>query len=151
MKIEDLSLAEIVTAKPAAAFNSYNLTELIDHIVNYHHQYVKDNMPVIQQHLKKVVIKHGDSYPYMKKIEKNFDEVCKDFSQHLMKEELILFPKIRRIDPSTNSSNSISTIINIMEIEHQDAGQMMDEIKKLSNNYIVPQNVCVTFRLCLNP
>lgn len=198
MKIEDLSLAEIVTAKPAAAaifeslqldfccqgkqklnealndqtkldsvierleklfaedntssinFNSYNLTELIDHIVNYHHQYVKDNMPVIQQHLKKVVAKHGDSYPYMKKIEEIFQKVCMDFAQHLMKEELILFPKIRRIDPGKDSSNSISTIINVMEIEHQNAGQMLDEIKKLSNNYIAPQNACVTFRLCLD-
>jgi regulator of cell morphogenesis and NO signaling len=199
MKIEELSLAEIVNTKPAAArifedlqldfccrgkqklnevlsndqvklavvkdrleklfskedsssvnFNSLSMSELIDYIVNNHHKYVKENIPVIQQHFKKVVNKHGDSYPNMKAIEKIFEEVCIDFAQHLMKEEIILFPKIKTLELSDEELSSIKIIINVMEKEHQETGTMLQEIRKLSNNYTAPETACITFRVCLD-
>jgi regulator of cell morphogenesis and NO signaling len=199
MNLQNLSLAEIVTAKPAAAalfetlqldfcckgkqklsevlsndqnklgtvisklelifkekdtsaidYNTYSLSALIEHIVSIHHQYVKEIIPVIQQHLWKVVSKHGITFPFMAEVENIFKQVSQDLLHHMMKEEMILFPKIKRAETNPVDSNGVQVIINVMEREHLDAGNMMEKIKVLTNNYTVPENACVTFRICLD-
>lgn len=205
MKIENLSLAEIVTTKPEAAtllekynldfccggkrklsealqnepsklmevierleklfvketspgteFDKFSLTELADYILDNHHSYVKENLPVILQHLEKVAYKHGDAYPEMKKIAELFSEIKRDFEQHMMKEEVILFPRIKKIEASFNTGNfaienfALRGPIDVMEFEHESAHKLMEGIKKLSNNYTPPANACTTFRLSLD-
>lgn len=205
MKIENLSLAEIVTSKPEAAvvfenykldfccggkqklsealkndadkltevtalleklfedktspendFNKFSLTQLVDYILENHHSYVKENLPLIQQHLDKVALKHGDAHPEMKKIKVLFDEIKRDFEQHMMKEEVILFPRIKKMEALLNAGNSsnenfaLQGPIDVMEYEHETAHQLLEEIKKLSSNYTSPANACTTFRLSLD-
>jgi len=204
MKIENLSLAEIITERPQAAvllekydldfccrgklklsdqikdqdklaevikeleevfsdkkplevrYDQISLTELVDHILQKHHRYVKENLPVILEHLEKVAYKHGDSYPQMKKIAELFTEVKRDFEQHMMKEEVILFPRIKVMERilseggSLKEKISIQAPVHVMEAEHETAGKLMDEIKNLSHNYTAPENACMTFRLSLD-
>lgn len=205
MKIENLSLAEIVTSKPEAAvvfekynldfccggkkklsealkndfdklkevtaqlekifkdktspendFSKFSLTQLVDYILKNHHSYVKENLPLIQQHLEKVSLKHGDAYPQMKRIKVLFDEIKRDLEQHMMKEEVILFPRIKKLESSVNERNLaeenliLKGPIDVMEYEHETAGKIMEEIKTLSNNYTPPGNACTTFRLSLD-
>ncbi len=205
MKLENLSLAEIVTSKPEAAvvfenykldfccggkqelsealkndagkltevttlleklfedktstendFNKFSLTKLVDYILENHHSYVKENLPLIQQHLNKVSLKHGDAHPEMRKINILFDEIKRDFEQHMMKEEVILFPRIKKMEAAlssgkpSNENFSIQGPIDVMEFEHETAHQLLEEIKKLSDNYTSPANACTTFRLSLD-
>lgn len=204
MKIENLSLAEIVTAKPEAAallenynldfccggkqklsealkndadklkevtaqlenifekvtatetdFNKMSLTDLSHYIINKHHKYVIENLPVIQQHLEKVATKHGEQYPEMKKVKMLFDEIKRDFEQHMMKEEVILFPRIKQLEEAFNNGTSLETLqlqspINVMLYEHDSAHKLTEEIKKLTNNYTAPENACTTFRVALD-
>lgn len=133
-------------------FKKYSLAQLINHIVITHHQYVKENIPVIQQHLIKLVAKHGEKYPFMKTIAVLFEEISKDFENHMMKEELILFPKIIKVEMNDEISSSISmkTIIKVMELEHEDAGKAMNEIRVLCHDYSVPENACITFRIVMD-
>ena len=44
---------------------------------------------------------------------------------------------------------SIEAPIQLMEFEHEAAGKIMEEIKRLSNNFTPPSNACTTFRLSL--
>jgi regulator of cell morphogenesis and NO signaling len=204
MKIENLSLAEIVTEKPQAAallekydldfccrgklklsdqikdheklaevikelekvfsdkrpadveYDKIPLTELADHILQKHHRYVKENLPVILEHLEKVAYKHGDSFPEMKKIAELFIKVKRDFEQHIMKEEIILFPRIKVLEKLFNEKKtiiekiSIESPVHVMEAEHETAGNLMEEIKNLSHHYTAPENACMTFRLCFD-
>lgn len=205
MKIENLSLAEIVISKPEAAallemcnldfccggkrklsevlfndqpkldevkskleklfekettpktdFNKFSLIQLVDYILENHHRYVRENLPVIQHHIEQVSLKHGDAYPEMKKMEILFDELKRDFEQHMMKEEVILFPRIEKLEELAKERNpsgenfSLQTHVDVMEYEHEIAGKLMREIKKLSNNYTPPSNACTTFRVCLD-
>src|SRR6185295_4927799 len=178
MKIENLSLAEIVTEKPQAAallekydldfccrgklklsdqvkdqakldeiikeleevfsdkkpvevgYDKISLTELVDHILEKHHHYVKENLPVILEHLEKVAYKHGDSFPEMKKIAELFTAVKRDFEQHMMKEEIILFPRIKVLEKLFNEKKtiiekiSIESPVRVMEAEHEAAGNL---------------------------
>src|SRR5205085_2627616 len=125
-------------------FSEFSLTQLVDYILGKHHNYVKENLPIIQHHLEKVSSKHGEDYPQMKKIKVLFDEIKRDFEQHIMKEEVILFPRIKVLEALfsngelSNEQIAIEAPIHVLEFEHETAGRIMEEIKALSNNYTPP-------------
>jgi regulator of cell morphogenesis and NO signaling len=71
------------------------------------------------------------------------------------KEETILFPKIKETEilSSTGRSseivNSIKNIVDKMEADHEEAGDILYEIRTLTNNYTPPQDACTTFKVTL--
>ena len=137
------------------AFTEMTEAQLVNHILTTHHYYVKNIMPVIANHLEKVASKHGESFPYMITVRNLFEHIHTEMDAHMVKEELILFPRILEIEKNGGRgkkfpSNYISGPIDMMEREHEHAGDMLFEIRKLTNQYEVPAGACTTFRLCLS-
>jgi len=133
-------------------FDKLTLGQLVDHIINKHHSYVKRSLPVILMHLENVAFKHGDAFPEMKEIAVLFRKLKLDFEQHMLKEEEVLFPRIKATESffatgePIEENNSIQYPIHVMEAEHENAGRLMNEIKTLSNCYTAPENACMTFK-----
>jgi regulator of cell morphogenesis and NO signaling len=152
--VTELEMAN--TTLPDDNFNPDNLmlTELADHIVNTHHAYVKNELPLILGYLQKVASKHGERHPELYKIFELFAAVKEEMELHMQKEERILFPRIGETerlvaDHATLSINKnfLAAPVLMMEQEHDHAGSMMAEIRKLSNNYVPPADACTTYRL----
>lgn len=136
-------------------FTEMTEAQLVNHIVTTHHYYVKNIMPVIAGHLEKVATKHGDSFPSMLRVKELFGIIHKEMDAHMIKEETILFPRILEIEKISRQGNKvaanyISGPIDMMEREHEDAGDMLFEIRRLTNHYTAPPGACTTFRLCLS-
>lgn len=133
-------------------FNALSLTALADHIVRTHHTYVKLNMPQILNYVLRVATKHGDRFPNMKKVHLLFAELQEEMTQHMLKEERILFPRIKKLEATEANDFPIEYFtapINIMEEEHDRAGELMHQIRELTGNYSIPEGACTTFRLSL--
>lgn len=134
-------------------FELLSLTDLIDFITNTHHRYVKEAMPVIFEHMQKVAYKHGERHAEFKKIANLFAELKHDMEQHMLKEEVILFPAIKQLetfhDNLVKRSEMIllETPVQVMETEHEIAGHVMQEIRKLTNNNQAPDDGCTTYKL----
>ncbi len=135
-------------------FNTMELDELADYIVHKHHTYVKEMMPMIQFHVRKVAIKHGESHPEALRIFENFERVVTDLEMHMMKEENILFPYIKKLVEVKNIGFASNTIhefvknpINVMLDEHDQVNLLLVEIRKLSNEFTPPADACTTFKL----
>ena len=136
-------------------FKNCKLTDLSEYIVNTHHSYVKKEMPQLITYLQKVASKHGNRHPELYKIAEIFAEISNEMTAHMNKEETILFPRMKELEQ--NRFEPISLIaktpgylalpITIMENEHEDAGNKMNEIRILSNNYTPPEDSCTTFKL----
>ena len=149
--LQELSHA-IATGLPSRDYNKLSLTELADYIVQVHHSYVRLNMPPIFQYLTKVAAKHGDRFPFMKQVHLLFAEVQDELSQHMLKEERILFPRIKQLEAEGLTQSGIEFFqapIDVMEAEHDRAGTILQQIRELTNNYIAPEDACTTFRLSL--
>jgi regulator of cell morphogenesis and NO signaling len=136
-------------------FTEMTEAQLVNHILTTHHYYVKNIMPVIAGHLEKVATKHGDSFPYMIKVKELFGIIHKEMDEHMMKEETILFPRILEIEKHSRqgtrpTANYISGPIEMMEREHEHAGDLLFEIRRLTNHYTAPPGGCTTFQLCLS-
>jgi len=136
-------------------FSVWPLDELIDYIVNVHHRYVREAIPVLWAHTQKVASVHGGRHPEVIAIARHFEIVAGDMKQHMMKEEYVLFPYIKqlvnarrgsgefRLPPFGGARNPIA----MMEQEHAAAGDELAEIRTLSNNYVPPDDACTTYRV----
>ncbi|WBL25324.1 iron-sulfur cluster repair di-iron protein [Zunongwangia sp. HGR-M22] len=138
----------------ATDYNNWELDFLIDHIINIHHRYVEENIPMLMQYGTKVAKVHGERHPELLKIQELFAMVATELSGHLRKEELILFPFIKKMLQAKKENTSLArpqfgkvdNPINMMEVEHEEAGEILKKIAKLSNNYTPPEGACNTYR-----
>jgi len=114
-------------------------------------------MPAIMGQLEKIAAKHGEHYPYMIKVKELFGIIQIEMDQHMRKEELVLFPRIveaereLEIDPDLQiPKDYLSGPISMMENEHDQAGDIMFQIRGLTDNYKVPSGACTTFQVCMS-
>jgi regulator of cell morphogenesis and NO signaling len=135
-------------------YDSWKLDFLVDHIENIHHNYVTENTPIVLQYAAKVAKVHGHHYTEVVEINRLFNEVAQELAAHLKKEELILFPFIKQlvkadkegVKVKTPHFGTVNNPIAMMEDEHESAGDILKEIKKLSNKYTPPEGACNTFK-----
>ncbi len=135
-------------------YNSWKLDFLTDHIINVHHAYVEESSPLLLQYSKRVNHVHGNHYTELAEIEALVTEVVQAMAAHQRKEELILFPFIKKLVAAERENGEVPAIhfgtvenpIKMMEDEHEEAGEIMRKIAKLSNNYTPPQGACNTYR-----
>lgn len=161
LKLEEVVAAlentEQVSSGPVTMnYANMSLEQLAAHIVTTHHTYVKKEMPAILGYLQKVVSKHGEHHPEMIKVLQLFTAVKEEMEAHMQKEELVLFPRIKEIEKQLAEERELVinrtfllSPINMMEQEHDHAGTMLAEIRKLTNDYTPPADACTTYRLCL--
>ena len=136
-------------------FDKITLTQLSDYIVSTHHEYVKTEMPKISVYLHKVASKHGHYHPELLKISELFADIQEEMITHMQKEELILFPRIKELEkislqqPGQLKLNEAYLLspITIMQQEHDLAGNILEKIRLLTNNFIPPNDACTTYRL----
>lgn len=152
----DLTRIENNLSDQGQRFAAWDADFLVDYIVNNHHKFVREMIPVISAHTEKVASVHGSNHPETIKVAKVFSVVYKDLKQHMMKEEQILFPYIKQLmNAKRNNSKSdlpyfgtVKNPIKLMQAEHESAGDAMYEIRELTNNYTAPEDACNTYKVC---
>lgn len=135
-------------------FNAWELNFLSDYIINTHHVYVSENIPLILQYAEKVARVHGDASPELHRILDLFGMVAAELQSHMQKEEQILFPYIQQIVQSKKTGSALNmppfgsakNPIRMMEMEHEMAGDLLKEIAELSNHYTTPDWACNTYK-----
>jgi regulator of cell morphogenesis and NO signaling len=128
-------------------FESMPLDELVDYIKKTHHKYIYENAQPSAEFIQKVANVHGERHPETIEIAKLYIDLLDELHQHMMKEEQILFPYIRRmVQEPTNNGAFINGPISVMETEHDEAGIILKKISKLSNDYEAPADGCNTYK-----
>jgi len=134
------------------SFNTWKPGLLIDYIVQHHHAYVRESIPRIQNLLAKVSAAHGSDEPDLLKLQTTFDLLAEELMNHLTKEEVILFPAIRRLTESNlheegNLIHDVQLPLTVMEREHDDVGVLIKSIRVLTNQYTPSIHACPTYKL----
>lgn len=136
-------------------YHGWSLDRLANHIEEKHHAYVKQTTEDLKQYLAKVTRVHGKHNPELTEIEKSFLVLADELAAHLQKEELILFPFIRKMARSEREGvalnrphyGSIRNPIRMMEEEHTEASGYLEKIRKLSDGLTPPEHACNTYRV----
>jgi len=147
---------DAVIAVPSAGlpdYASWDARTLADHIVDTHHAYVREAIPVLLRHTRKVADVHGDRHPELPHIARLFERIAAEMHDHMAKEERILFPYIAALASADDEAPSapfgtVQNPIRMMEAEHRFVGDALAEIRQLTDNYTLPQGACTTYRVC---
>lgn len=130
-----------------------SLAELIDHILEAHHDYLKTNLPYLQTLVDRVAVRHGESDPRLVELAKSFTEFRDEIESHMMKEEKMLFPEIRAVETIAPADrglgNSMGMKISMMEQEHDQAGLALELFSSLTDNFAPSDEHCTKYRALL--
>lgn len=141
---EDLRSAEQVN------WAEKELEDLIEHIEGVHHLYLRKELPRLSNLAGKAREAHGGNHPELLEIEEVYNALRNELEPHMKKEEMILFPLIRRLQTAHAEGQSypqgIQNPIRAMETEHETAGRSLERLRKLSHNYTPPNDACNTYR-----
>ncbi len=150
--LQQLAEADARATEGAAAIidaDAMGLTELVDHIEQTHHAYLKSELPRLGMMVRKVAAVHGEHHPWMLKIDGVYSGFAAELQSHMMKEEQILFPCIRNLEQRkqgvSGEPQSVANPIRVMEHEHQQAGDALQRMSELSGGFAPPEGACNTF------
>jgi regulator of cell morphogenesis and NO signaling len=130
------------------------LHELVDHILQVHHVYMKEALPKVNELARKVLHAHGAQHgDVLQRMYNLYQALDDELSGHLLKEEAILFPYIVAAEAHRNGASgnpaacfgSVEHPIHQMEHEHESAGQTLVEIRTVTGDYKLPEDACPTF------
>jgi regulator of cell morphogenesis and NO signaling len=125
---------------------------LIDFIIENHHSYVATALPEISVLLDKVCQAHASDSVELLNIRENFNQLAEELTSHMSKEELVLFPALKKIEERKTFEQhplitTIQSPVRAMEHEHLIAGDLIKQIRFLSNNYTPPDFACPTYKI----
>jgi regulator of cell morphogenesis and NO signaling len=151
-----IAALESAAGTPAPAAEDWQLRsmeELAAHIVAAHHAYVKRELPRLAVLAQKVVNRHGAKRAELPAIQAALATLDEELTLHLTKEETILFPYIVKLERARTSgaampSSCFGTVahpIQMMIQEHDAAGALLAEMRRLSQNFTTPEDACPTY------
>jgi regulator of cell morphogenesis and NO signaling len=149
-------LNTVTTADTAPEMNiaTLSLTALADHIEQTHHAYLHTELPRLVQMTTKVATVHGDKELRLHQIKDIVGALSQELSTHLLKEEQILFPMIRQLEASATASSfhcgTIANPVSRMEVEHDEMGVALAQLRQLTDDYSPPEWACNTYRAMLD-
>jgi len=155
--VNDLDAIIQAQGENAIDFKSWPLDLLADYIEKKHHRYVEQKTAEIRPYLDKICRVHGERHPELLEINEHFNATVGELAKHMKKEELILFPFVRKLAKANHDGSKVDaapfgTVQNPIEAmmqEHSNEGERFRKIEALSNNYTPPQDACNTYAVAI--
>lgn len=155
--IHSLETALQVSSEDKNDYNSWPLDQLAQYIEDVHHHYVTKKIPVITQLLHKIVEVHGRQHPQLPESEQLFQESAGELIMHMKKEELMLFPFIKKMAAAKKNGlpfpvpafGTVQNPVRVMMNEHAAEGERFQQIAQLNDNYTPPADACNTYATTL--
>lgn len=157
---EDMLTTQLETVMKSSGGQSIDykvwpLDLLTDYIEKTHHRYIEEKTPSLLQFLNKLCKVHGERHPELFEINSLFTQSAGDLASHLKKEELILFPFIRKMVNAQIRQEylemphfgTVENPVAMMKEEHTAEGDRFEKIAQLTNNYTPPADACNTYRV----
>ena len=132
-----------------------SLNALVEHIVSAYHKPLRAELRRTLPLAQKVARVHGEAHPEMNEVMRIFSLFKEQLEMHMHKEEMVLFPTIASMEsgiaqPSFGCGGGIQHPITAMMLEHEDAGEAMARMSRLTNSYTPPEDACNSFRVLLH-
>lgn len=152
--IEQLAIATQQQQITTVDYNNWPLDLLADYIEKKHHRYVEKKIQEITPFLDKVVRVHSDRHPELLEVQQLFNVSAGELAQHMKKEELMLFPFIRKMVAASASGarveapfGTVQNPIRMMMHDHDGEGERFRKIQELTNGYTPPSDACNTYKV----
>ncbi|TVR77887.1 MAG: iron-sulfur cluster repair di-iron protein [Saprospirales bacterium] len=150
-----VELLKVSEFEPYIDYKSFGPTKLIQHVVDVHHEYVRNSVIPLRAYLEKLLRTEGDKHPELPEVRELFFQLCDHLFKHMEKEEMILFPYLKAMYGAMDRGYPLSmpyfshVDIPICELEDNHRTQMdsFDKIRRLSRNFSTHNHSSRTFKV----
>lgn len=122
-------------------WNEQSNDVLIDHILERYHARHREDLPELIRLARRVEQVHGGRVDCPRGLADHLTEMQQELESHMMKEEQILFPMLRRTTPA-----QVSAPISMMRFEHDQHGEALGHLEELTKDITAPSDACNTWR-----
>lgn len=119
-----------------------NKGDLAEYIENRHHSFLREELPVAEALVLKILEVHGQHHPELFIVHRLFNNLKIELEEHLLKEEWFLFPLFR-----SGKEEEARELIEELEEEHTGAGDILKELQVITSDYTPPADGCNTYFL----
>lgn len=129
------------------------LRDLIGHIHDKHHIFTKQELTRLASLMTKVCSAHEQKHPELLSQQYVLEQLEFDLLPHMKKEELMLFPYIIEMEKAVAHHGrkpdapfvAVRNPVRMMSIEHDRVGGLLREMRRLTSDYSVPADGCVSY------
>jgi regulator of cell morphogenesis and NO signaling len=142
-------LDSIALGPDASDWTRRTVAELVDHIVDRHHAYLRRELPRLSELVARSERAHGADHPELAEIRATFERLRSELEHHLADEESSLFPACRQ---SADRATFVATpeLLEHLEHEHAAAGTMLERLSQLTDGYDTSRAACNTHRAAID-
>ena len=142
-------------ARPEPDWQRMSVTDMANHIERKHHAFMKEALPRLEDLLGRVRRAHQERHgPMLGDLTQTFSGLRAEIEVHLVKEEQVLFPYLRRIEAYAQGRGerpplqhvTVANPIAQMRWEHERAGAALARMRGLTEGYALPPDACESFR-----
>lgn len=146
-KLNEAFKANKKIKKRGKDFRGMSPSELIEYIESTHHVYVKKLLPELSELTIKIMRVHGANHEVLFKVHELFSKLKAELERHLAKEEENLFPLIKEYSRGSSAEllARINKVKSELEDEHEGAGNILKELRNITEDYKVPKDGCITY------
>ena len=137
-------------------FDEWTVEFLVDYIVNVHHAYAKQNLPLLDETLKSFIQGHKKKYPYLEGVLEVFEELKQEVLEHTDKEEESIFPYFKQVSSTYSRKESYGGLFvrtlskpfdTIETTEHKRIAALLMELRKATGNYTFAPSACTNHQV----
>jgi len=125
-----------------------SIAELCAHIVEAHHNGLRESLPRIEALLSTVVRVHGSEHPELRELQRAFADIRGELEPHLAREESVLFPACIALE--RRGIGIEEALLEEHEREHASVGDGLAALRALGGDYSPQQALCGTHRALLD-
>lgn len=119
---------------------------LIQYIQARFHQPLREEFKNLTPYVTKLAKVHGPNHPYLVELKSLYTQLKEALLGHIEEEDQESFPQLRALSSGEEVADP-SKIINELVDEHQEVGQLLQDIRSITNDYHPPAEACGTWRL----
>lgn len=144
------AIADVDNRNPASSDEQFDsLTDLVDYIIDHHHDYLRSELAPLSELIGKVEGAHGDNHPELHEVAEVFEQLSREIPVHLSEEEQILFPIVRQLeddDASGLEAETASQLLEGLEDDHDGTAEHLEQIRDLTDGFNVPEDACPSYQ-----
>lgn len=119
---------------------------LIQYIQSRYHETIREEFKNLSPYVTKVAKVHGPNHPFLIQLQDLYRQYRDGMLEHMAQEDEHDFPALIKLSRGEQVDHS-SDIIQSLVDDHTQTGQLLEDMRELTNQYQPPSEACQTWRL----
>lgn len=119
---------------------------LIQYIQSRYHETMREEFKNLSPYVTKIAKVHGPNHPFLIQLQDLYRQYRDGMLEHMAQEDEHDFPALIKLSRGEQVDHS-SDIIQSLVDDHTQTGQVLEDMRELTNQYQPPSEACQTWRL----